>query len=125
WRTGRLADRRDGPTWAQELRQLPHLQQLTRDAGTGLPKGVALVNAERQQQGRTRLEDQEDHLHALREGGRALRQRQNRAARWLAQAEAAQQRAQEQRRQGLLSQGLGGVAARAWRRAERALDAWA
>src|SRR5271168_2556037 len=48
WLTGRLADDRNGETWAKELRCLPNLQQVTRDGGTGLAKGVALVSQERQ-----------------------------------------------------------------------------
>jgi hypothetical protein len=48
WLTGQLADDRNGETWAAQLRRLPKLQQVTRDAGTGLAKGVALVNQDRQ-----------------------------------------------------------------------------
>ena len=48
WLTGRLADNRDGDTWAEEFRSLPNLHQVTRDGGTGLAKGVAQVNEERQ-----------------------------------------------------------------------------
>jgi hypothetical protein len=95
WLSGRLADKRDGEEWAKEFRQLPQLRQLTRDAGQGLAKGLALVNAERRAEGREPVADQEDHFHALREGGRALRRMQGRAARLLAKAEAAQRAADE------------------------------
>src|SRR5262249_42347649 len=74
WLTGRLADNRNGDTWAEEFRRLPNLQQVTRDGGTGLAKGVATVSRERQAQGQAPLADQEDHFHTLREGRRALRQ---------------------------------------------------
>ncbi len=70
WVTGRLVEQRDGVTWAQAFQQLPNLQQLTRDGGAGLRKGLALVNAQRQQQGRPAIADREDHFHALREGRR-------------------------------------------------------
>ena len=124
WLTGRLVDRRNGEEWAKEFRQLPHVQQLTRDAGNALAKGVALVNAERRQQERALVSDQEDVFHALHEGGRPLRQLQSRSATLLAKAEAAQDHAEALRRQGLPSQGKSGVAAKAWRRAERAMDEW-
>jgi hypothetical protein len=124
WLTGRLAQRRDGAGWARELRRLPRLGQLTRDAGNALGKGVALANAERGRQGQAALADQEDVFHALRAGGRPLRRLRGRAARLLAGAEAAQRRALQARRRGARPQGPAGVAARAWRRAERAMDEW-
>jgi hypothetical protein len=40
WLTGRLADDRNGETWAEEFRRLPKLKQVTRDGGNGLAKGV-------------------------------------------------------------------------------------
>src|SRR5207247_8943329 len=61
WLTGRLSDNRNGNTWASEFRRLPNLQQVTRDGGTGLAKGVAQVNQQRQAQGQAALVDQEDH----------------------------------------------------------------
>src|SRR5437016_1964130 len=86
WVTGRLAERRDGAEWAQEFRRLPHLKQLARDGGTGLRKGLATVNEERQQQGQTPAADQEDHFPTLREGRRALRRMQGRVSRLLDKA---------------------------------------
>ncbi len=89
---GRLADDRNGDTWAEEFRRLPKLRQVTRDGGTGLAKGVAVVNQERQAQGQDALADQEDHFHTLREGRRALRQRQQRVCRRIDEAAAAHHR---------------------------------
>ena len=48
WSAG--CDDVNGEGWAEEFRQLPNLEQVTRDGGKGLAKGVALVNAERQEQ---------------------------------------------------------------------------
>jgi hypothetical protein len=124
WVTGRLAEQRDGATWAQEFRQLPHLEQLTRDGGTGLRKGLALVNAERQQQGQPAIADQEDHFHALREGRRALRRMQGRVSRLIDQAEGAERRQRQKVRRTGSRQGVAAAVARAWRKAEQALDAW-
>jgi hypothetical protein len=123
WVSGRLAERRDGGEWAKEFQQLPNLRQATQDGGTGLAKGLAMVNAEREQADRDPVLAQDDHFHVLREGPRALRQMQGRVARWLDQAEQADRRAaQKERRTG---DGRGkGAAAKAWRQAERAWDAW-
>jgi hypothetical protein len=49
WLTGRLADNRNGDTWAEEFRCLPNLEQLTRDGGSGfslrLQGGEAVLSA--------------------------------------------------------------------------------
>jgi hypothetical protein len=123
WVSGRLAERRDGDAWAKEFRQLPNLRQATQDGGTGLAKGLALVNAERQQARQAAVVAQDDHFHVRREGTRALRKMQGTATRWLTKAEQADRKAAIKERQ--TGDGRGrGAAARAWRRAERALDAW-
>jgi hypothetical protein len=123
WVSGRLAPRRDGSEWAQEFRQLPNLRQATQDGGTGLAKGLAIVNAERQQAGQTVVVAQDDHFHVLREGTRALRKMQGAVTRRMEQATKADRKAlTKERRTG---DGRGkGAAARAWRRAEQAMDAW-
>src|SRR5215469_14191919 len=72
WVAGRLADSVSGDAWLEEFRRLPALEQLTRDAGTGLRKGVALLNAERQARGLAAVADQLDHWHSLRGGGARL-----------------------------------------------------
>jgi hypothetical protein len=124
WVSGRLAERRDGVEWAKEFRQLPHLRQATQDGGTGLAKGLALVNAERQQAGQNPVVAQDDHFHVLREGSRALRQMQGKVARRLEEAEKADRKAAKKEQR--TGDGRGrGAAAKAWRRAERAYDAWA
>jgi hypothetical protein len=74
---------RDGQEWAQELGHYPGLEQLTRDAGTALKKGLAVVNAQRQQQHQSPIADQEDHFHIFREGTKALQKMRHRAARLL------------------------------------------
>ena len=58
-----------------------------------MAKGLAIVNAERQQAGQTPVVAQDDHFHVLREGSRALRQMQGRVARYLDQAEQADRQA--------------------------------
>src|SRR5439155_6753516 len=73
WVSGRRVAQRDGVTWAEEFARLPALEQVTKDGGSGLAKGLALANAQRQQQGQAVVAEQDDHFHVLREGQRALR----------------------------------------------------
>jgi hypothetical protein len=124
WVTGRLAECRDGVEWAKEFRHLSHLQQLARDGGSGLRKGLATVNEERRQQGQTPAADQEDHFHTLREGRRALRCMQGRVSRLLEKAEEAERQERKKVRQSGSRQGIASVVAKAWRQAEQAMDAW-
>jgi hypothetical protein len=121
WTNGRLVEHRDGPTWADELRQLPALHQLTRDAGTGLAKGLVQVNDERCRQGLPPIADQEDHFHLRQEGARALRRLQGQASRAL---ERAQRKLERCARRGQKRTGCATVAGKQWRAAEVVLDRW-
>jgi len=123
WLSGRLADNRDGDTWAEELRTLPNLRQVTRDGGSGLAKGVALLNEQRQALGQDLIADQEDHFHTLREGRRALRQVQQRVCRAIDMAAAAQKREQTKMRRTGSRQGTASATALAQRRAAVAVEA--
>jgi hypothetical protein len=125
WLTGRLAEQRDGDTWAEEFRRLPNLQQVTRDGGTGLAKGVARVNEERRERDQAPVADQEDHFHTLREGRRALRQVQQRVCRAIDQTAAAHHRERQKARRTGSRQGTATVTARAERRAAAAVQAGA
>jgi hypothetical protein len=125
WLTGRLADNRNGDTWAEVFRPLPNLQQVTRDGGTGLAKGVAQVNKERQAQGHATIADQEDHFHTLREGRRALRQLQQRVCRAIDEVAAAHQRERQKARRTGSRQGTAAVTAQAQRHAAAAVEAGA
>src|SRR5262249_7107280 len=123
WLSGRLADNRNGDTWAEEFRRLPNLQQVTRDGGTGLAKGVALVNEERHAHGQAPMADQEDHFHTLREGRRALRQVQQRVCRAIDAAATAHHREQQKARRTGSRQGTATVTAQAERHAAAAVEA--
>ena len=68
-----------------------------RDGGTGLAKGVALVNEERQEQGQNPLTDQGDHFHAARHGGVGMNKAQRQVRKALAAAEAVQKELDEWR----------------------------
>jgi hypothetical protein len=123
WLGGRLSAAASGAAWAEELRAFSNLEQVARDGGTGLQKGVALVSAERQALGLPPLADQGDHFHALR-GGAGLRQAERQARAALAKAEAADQELAACQRQGHKQTGPAVRARAAWRQAERAMDHW-
>jgi hypothetical protein len=125
WLTGRPADNRDGDTWAEEWRRWPSPQQVTRDGGTGLTKGVAVVSQERRARGHGALADQEDHFHTLREGRRAWRPMHQRVCRAIDAAAAAHHREQQQARRAGSRRGTATVTAQAQRHAAAAVEAGA
>jgi hypothetical protein len=127
WLSGRRVERLDGAGWADELGRLPHLEQVIRDGGSCLAKGVADLNDARQRQGLPPVADQLDHFHVLREGGRGVG-RAERAARQAERAlAAAQAEVVKRRRAARRDQPVGGCLSRlraCQRRAKRALEAW-
>jgi hypothetical protein len=124
WVGGRLAEHRDGATWAQEFRQLPALEHVLRDAGAGLAKGVEQVNTVRREQGGRPVDETLDHFHVQQEGRRALRRLRGQASRALKHAEQAQQGVARLNRRGQKRTGMANVASRRWEAAEAALDRW-
>ena len=124
WLSGRLSDQVSGAAWAQEFTALPHLEQLLRDGGSGLAKGVALVNAQRHAAKQKLLVDQGDHFHALRHGRVGLNKAKRQASQALAAAEAAQQQLDECNRQGQSRTGIATRVSHAWKKAEQAMDRW-
>jgi hypothetical protein len=124
WVCGQLSEAVSGEAWSAEFARLPNLEQLARDGGTGLAKGVALVNAQRQEQGQEPIVAQGDHFHALWKGGVGVRKAERRASKALAEAEAAQTALEECARQGQAQTGPALRARQAWKKAEQAMDAW-
>lgn len=124
WQSGRLVEPRDGATWAGALANLPALTPVSRDGGTGLAKGVALVNAQRQLAQQPAIAEQADHFHLLRDGRRALRQLHGQVTRALEAADQAEATWQRLRRRGQKQSGVATLAAGRWRQAEAALDRW-
>jgi hypothetical protein len=124
WVSGRLVAGASGDEWSAELGRLPKLHQVTRDAGSGLGKGVAAVNARRAAAGQAAVADQLDHFHTLREGGRAVRHAERQANGALtAVDQAAAEQARRQRR-GQTTQGTHNRVRCCWAKAERAAQAW-
>jgi hypothetical protein len=126
WVSGRLVTRRDGVTWAEELSQLPALEQVTKDGGAGLAKGVRQTNAQRQEQGRTQAVEQDDHFHALREGQAGLRISASQANRAVDRAWKADKKEKRRRRSLRPGKegGRGSAVALRWRQANAAYDRW-
>jgi hypothetical protein len=124
WISGRLSAEVSGAAWSQEFAQLPNLEQTAVDGGTGLAKGLDLVNEQRLKQEKKPVVLQGDHFHALWTGGVGLRRAEKRASKALAKAEGAQKALEECARQGQKQTGPAVRASHAWRKAEKAMDAW-
>ncbi len=124
WVTGQLSATADGEAWTRQLSVLGSLEQVARDGGRGLRKGVRQVDVARRAEGRPGVADQLDHFHTVREGNRALRYAASRARRGLVQAEAAQAELDKRLRQGQKAAVAGWKASRLWKQAEKAWDEW-
>jgi hypothetical protein len=124
WMSARLSAEVSGAAWSQEFAQLPNLEQTAVDGGTGLAKGLDLVNEQRQQQGKKPVVLQGDHFHALWTAGVGLRRAEKRASKALAEAEDAEKALDECARQGRKQTGPAVRVSYAWRKAEKAMDAW-
>jgi hypothetical protein len=125
WLGGRLAETCDGVTWAEEFRRLPAAQQVSADGGVGIHKGLARVNAERQQSGRPAIGEQRDHFHCLQRARRAVRTSRHQAAQALKPAERAERAFDQAGQAGVRRSAMQGRQLhRAWTRAEQAFDRW-
>jgi hypothetical protein len=125
WVTGRrLEEPVTGAAWTKELGQLPALEQVTRDAGSCLKRGVAELNRQRHEQGLAPVADQLDHFHLLREGGRVVGRSERAARRAYAAWEAAEAQLAERERQGQSRSGCTNRIRACLAKAERALDVW-
>lgn len=124
WVCGRLSAEVSGQAWSEQFVLLPNLEQLARDGGTSLAKGVALENARRQEKGLGPIVEQGDHFHALYEGGAGVRRAELRTRQAFAQAQAKQGAADACARRGQSQQVEASRAHQAWKKAEKTMDAW-
>ena len=124
WASGQLTASVSGEAWVKEFAQLSNLEQVTRDGGKGLAKGVALVNEQRQKQERSLVVDQGDHFHAFLGGHAGVRKAEMQACKTLAAAEVAQKAVEECQRQGQDARSANGSSLAAWHKAEQAMDVW-
>jgi hypothetical protein len=126
WLTGRrLNEPVTGKAWTDELGPLPALEQVTRDGGNCLGRGIAEMNQQRREQGLPAVANQLDHFHVLREAARVVG-RAERAARGAFNAvKAAEARLAKCQRQG--GRHLSGCKSHlrsCLAKAERAMDIW-
>lgn len=117
WLSGRLVEHRDGVTWAEEFRGYPALEYLVSDAGTGLAKGVRLLQVDRPS-----LRHGLDVFHTIYEGNKVLRKEYGVAARALEAAERGQAALDQLGRQGQSRAGKATHVQSLWLEAERQLD---
>lgn len=122
WLTGSLTAEVSGEVWAEQFVKLPALEQVTRDAGSALGKGVALCNERRQEQNLDPVADHLDHFHTTREGGRGQRKGNLRFHHAFVKAEKAQKEHDHNRQQGKYVSGDGTKVSHLWKRAEESLD---
>jgi hypothetical protein len=124
WITGQLSEEVSGQAWASAFKVLPKLEQVTRDGGTGLQKGVALTNTARQARAEKPVVDQGDHFHAFWDAGVGLRKAREQARQLLTKAAEAEKEVSACARQGTTEQAAVARARHAWARAEKAMDSW-
>jgi hypothetical protein len=124
WISGHLSEEVSGEAWQKQFGCLPNLEQVTRDGGRGLEKGVTLVNATRQEENKPPVVDQGDHFHALWKGRVGLRKAELLAVKALAEAEAAQKEVSKCSWHGKKLTVPAVRASHAWKKAEKAMDTW-
>jgi hypothetical protein len=122
WLTGSLTTSVDGEAWAEQFGSLPAVEQVSRDAGSALSKGMELFNERRHEQGLPAVAEQLDHFHTLWAGGLARRKGERRLQQAFAKAEKAQQERDHNRQQGRPLGGQGGKVYFLWQQAEQAMD---
>jgi hypothetical protein len=124
WVSGRLAESVTGKAWADQFRQLPALEQVSRDGGSALANGVATVQEERRAQEQPALADHLDHFHTLRGGSQGVRKAESRVRSALVDAEDAQAALDRRRRHGQSENGYRHKARDRWAKASQAMDTW-
>lgn len=126
WVIGRKLDGPvTGAAWTEEFGKLRALEQVTRDAGTCLGRGLADLNAKRVARGRKPIPDQIDHFHVLREGSRSAGRMERAARRAFTKLEEAEAKLAECQRQGeRSSSGCQSRLRACLRKAELAMDLW-
>ena len=122
WLAGSLTTQVTGEVWVGQFAAYPALEQVTRDAGTGLGKGVALLNEKRATQELAPVADQLDHFHTVREGNRGQRKGDLRLHQVFTKAEKAQQEHDHNRQQGQHVPGQGTKVSFLWKHAEAVMD---
>jgi hypothetical protein len=125
WQAGRKLDEPvTGEAWAEEMGRLPNLEQVARDGGSCLGRGVTDLNQRRQEQGLPAVADQLDHFHVLRDGGLGVGRAERAARRAFKALETAETRLAKCQRQGQNTAGCKSHLRACVAKAERAMDIW-
>jgi hypothetical protein len=125
WVAGRRLDEPvTGAAWAEEFGRLPALEQVVRDGGNCLGRGLADLNHQRQKKGLPAVGDQLDHFHLLREGGLVVGRAERLARRAFRTLEAADAEWAERWRRGQSRAGYHSHVRACLAKAERAMDIW-
>lgn len=125
WVAGRRLDEPvTGAAWTEEFAHLPALEQVARDGGQCLGRGLADLNCQRRAKGLPAVADQLDHFHLLREGGRIVGRAERLARRAFQALEAAEAEWAQRGRQGRSRAGYHNHVRACLAKAERAMDIW-
>ncbi len=122
WVAGQRGPDRTGVTWCTLLQQWPGLERVVSDAGTGLARGVKLLNEAR---GAATMEPVQvglDVFHTEREMQRVVGRRWARAEKLVEAAAQAEQQVEDAKRRGIDARGAAARARAAWSTAEGAFD---
>jgi hypothetical protein len=131
WVAGQRGPDRTGESWCRLLQQWPGLERVVSDAGTGLARGVKLLNearavaaaAEPEQPAVAPVQVGLDVFHTEREMQRIVGRRWAQVEKLVDAAAQAEQQVEEAKRRGIDARGAAARARAAWSKAERAFDA--
>jgi hypothetical protein len=121
WFLGPKADERSGATWAKAWRDWTALSDVTADAGSGLPAGIATVPQQRRETGQPSLENGLDLFPTTDEARPVWRLSWTRVEHLWGEAEGADRRVEQSPRPGQDGRGAAVAARSAWKKAEAAL----
>jgi hypothetical protein len=128
WVAGQRGPDRTGDSWYQLLRQWPGVARVVSDAGSGLARGIKLLNEARAaapELGQTAVAPVQvglDVFHTEREMQRVVRRRWAQVEKLLDTAAQADQHVVHAKQRGIDARGAAGHARAAWGKAERAFD---
>lgn len=121
WVAGQRGPDRSGSSWCNLLSMWPRVERVITDAGTGLERGVKLVNAARAAAGQP-IAMGLDVFHTQHELQRVLHCQWRRAERLLETAAQSDAKVAQNKQRGRDARGVAQQAWRAWRQAERVFD---
>jgi len=129
WLAGQRGPDRTGETWCALLEAWPSLERVVSDAGTGLARGVKLLNEARaaastdpEQPPSEPVQSGLDVFHTERAMQRIVSRRWASAATRLETASQADEQVAKAKQHGIDARGVAGRSRQAWRQAERVFD---